>query len=44
MVCMIMTMRACVDACMCVQDEFMVSNKEVREKYKTVEEYEDDFM
>lgn len=27
-----------------LQDEYMVSNTELREKYKTAEEYEDDFM
>ena len=29
---------------MCVQDEHMVSNKDLSEKYKSVEDYEEDFM
>lgn len=26
------------------QDEYMVSNKDLKEKYQTAEEFEDDFM
>lgn len=33
-----------VTECSCVQEEAMVSSKDIAEKYKSFKEYEDDFM
>ncbi len=37
-------MLVCMYVCVCSQEENMHSNKELAEKYKSAEEYEDDFM